>query len=996
MATSNNNRDVNLVVSADTSDAEKNLHDLAGSFAEVGGAGQQSEAELAALNAELEAAAEKTKALRAAEAAAAAQATATRTSIAEQVEALARQRLTTEATARSTDEYRASVTAARLALLDSRATLREQSAALEKAATSARVAAAAEAALATAYAETAAAATAASAEQVAAAASASESVSLLSEAGTEAAGVMAHLGPLIALAFGAHQFVEAITAQQSLVKGFTAVTGSSARAAEEMQFVHDTANRLGLGAQDLQHEFLNLSASTRGTVLEGQATRDVFVAVTQAMGSLGKSSADTTRALAAVGQMASTGRVNMTELRRELAVDMPGALQALANGAGISVQQLTAMSESGELLAQDVLPALAKGLTDMYGKAKPPEGIINEWARLKNTIIDTEVAVGEGGASKGIAKGLAWLTLGVRGTSDAFDVAGNAIGAFAAGLREGKITTGDAAEMNAKFDAELRKAAEAAGLVDKAVQATTAATQSSVRAIDNAIAANEHHGESMLAVHAKYSQLTTGAAAYTTGMEAAAKARQAEGQALVQLVNVYGTEIERRQAASHAADMQSTALRDVAHAKQVEAVVAQSYALKLQEEAKARGDVTDATHKEIQAAQQSATVKRSEADAATASATAKNIEAQAAKANAEATKDNSTRVYELRGAAQAATAEVERLVEAQKHGKASAEQVADAAAKAAAAVDLYRHALTDATAAAERKVAAEQRAATLAQQTISVEQDRAAAIAEVAKANGDAVTAAQANARSSQLQVQAARAAANADHQEAQAIRDKADAQEAEARATGTLTPAKQAEIDATRDAATAKDLEGQRADILASKLDALTAAEQRRTEAVKESLTADGLKTNKDGSAAGTFGNMVPMDKAFAVEKNRGAGMSLEDLQAAHEQAVNAKAWLDNMDKAGGGGSISPEARESVRGLLAATQTALTDAQDKEKQQTLRTRAAAQQSNYLAQNPQPSQIIRHEVVTPGKTHRIDVAPSSPDSMADLIKSLTNAKGTAQ
>jgi tape measure domain-containing protein len=977
MATSaNNQKDVSLNINVNTLGDEK-LQALADDFKAVGAAGEAGEAQLAGLAAELAAATDKTKTLRAAESAAVAQAAATKASIADQRDALARLRLTTDAAARSTDGYKAQVRAARLALLDNQAALRQQQAALDKAGTSARIAAAEEAKLAAEIDRTTAATTKAAVSTTAA----TESVSALSTAGGEAAAMMGHLAPLVAAAFGAHQFIEAITAQQSLVKGFEAVFGSSQRAADEMRFVHDTANRLGLGAQELQHEFLNLAASTRGTVLEGQATRDVFVAVTQAMGSLGKSSADTQRALAAVAQMASTGRVNMTELRRELAVDMPGAMQALANGAGITVQQLTAMSESGELLAQDVLPALAKGLTDMYGKAKPPEGILNEWARLKNTITDTEVAIGEGGASKGIAKGLAWLTLGVRGTSDAFDVAGNAIGAFAAGLREGKITIGDAAEMNAKYDAELRKAAEAAGLIDKAVQGATTATQAQVRALDNATMATEHHGESMLAVHARYNLITTAAAQLTTAMEASAKARQAEGQALVQLTNVYGTETERRQAAAHAAEMQSTALRGLARAKDDEAIIAQSYALKLRDEAKARGDTTDATLKEIKTAEQSATVKRAEADAAKANATAKNIEAHAAKANAEATKDLSTRVYELRGAAQSAAAEVERLVDAQKHGKASAEQVADAEAKAAAATALYREAMRDATAAAERKVQAEQRAASLAQGAIDVERERAMAIRDVAHASGDEATAARANEQAQQLQVQAARAAADAASHEAAAMRDSADAKETEARATGTLTAKKQAEIDATRDAAAAKDLEAQKADILASKLDGLTAAEQRRTSAAKDAARGDGRA-----------GNLVPLDKAAAVMQNHGDGMSVDDLKAAAKQANDGKAWLDNMVKAGGGADIDPSAYASIMGMQAATRTALENAQRREAQDTRQKAAAAAPAPAAAT---PHQIIRHEIPTPGRTHTVDVVGHSSDAMTDLIKTLTAAKAAA-
>jgi hypothetical protein len=53
---------------------------------------------------------------------------------------------------------------------------------------------------------------------------------------------------------------------------------------------------------------------------------------------------------------------------------------------------------------------------------------------------------------------------------------------------------------------------------------------------------------------------------------------------------------------------------------------------------------------------------------------------------------------------------------------------------------------------------------------------------------------------------------------------------------------------------------------------------------------------------------------------------MSIEELTAAHQQALGGKAFLDAIDKSGGGGRNSHEARSSTEGLLAATQTALED----------------------------------------------------------------------
>ena len=97
-------------------------------------------------------------------------------------------------------------------------------------------------------------------------------------------------------------------------------------------------------------------------------------------------------------------------------------------------------------------------------------------------------------------------------------------------------------------------------------------------------------------------------------------------------------------------------------ARDAEAIIAQSLAIRLQDEATKRGDTTEATRKEIEAAQKSAQAKRSEAEQSAASAQSKIIEAEATKASTLAYQDNSARVDELRSAAAAAATEVDRLV----------------------------------------------------------------------------------------------------------------------------------------------------------------------------------------------------------------------------------------------------------------------------------------------------------------------------------------------
>jgi len=155
-------------------------------------------------------------------------------------------------------------------------------------------------------------------------------------------------------------------------------------------------------------------------------------------------------------------------------------------------------------------------------------------------------------------------------------------------------------------------------------------------------------------------------------------------------------------------------------------------------------------------------------------------------------------------------------------------------------------------------VQAEQRAAQVSQSVISVEIERANAMREVAQANGNATAATQAEMQATALQARAADEAAASARREAQAISDAADARESELRATGELTGSKLAEIDAARRNADLKDLEAQKADILADKTRSLAASEQQRTQVIEQQITA---KEEASRPARATRCNRAPQE---------------------------------------------------------------------------------------------------------------------------------------
>ena len=101
--------------------------------------------------------------------------------------------------------------------------------------------------------------------------------------------------------------VRAALQTESLAAAFKAIEGSGQAAGRTMQFLKDTANRLGVDVVALSTGFKTIDAASRGTSLQGEQIRKVFVAMAEASRVLGLSGQDLNGVLLAVGQSISKG-----------------------------------------------------------------------------------------------------------------------------------------------------------------------------------------------------------------------------------------------------------------------------------------------------------------------------------------------------------------------------------------------------------------------------------------------------------------------------------------------------------------------------------------------------------------------------------------------------------------------------------------------------------------------------------------------------------------
>lgn len=175
----------------------------------------------------------------------------------------------------------------------------------------------------------------------------------------------------------------------------SAASNGAVDTASNLAYVRTVAQQLGIDLMATADSFASLTAASKGTTLEGQQTRDIFLAIAKAAAALGKSSADTSGMLMAVSQMISKGTVSAEELRQQLGERLPGAFQMAAKAMGMTTVELDKQMSAGNIMATDFLPKLAKVLDETYSKSRF-DRLNNEisrldtaWTTFKQNFLDT-------------------------------------------------------------------------------------------------------------------------------------------------------------------------------------------------------------------------------------------------------------------------------------------------------------------------------------------------------------------------------------------------------------------------------------------------------------------------------------------------------------------------------------------------------------------------------------------------------------------------------
>lgn len=192
---------------------------------------------------------------------------------------------------------------------------------------------------------------------------------------------------------GAFQTLEAAQSRLNVV-----MDGDTAATAAELDWIRRNAELLGIEFGVLANQYTKFAVAAKGTNLEGENTRKIFLAVAAAARVNKASNEQIEGTFLALEQMVSKGAVSMEELRRQLGDRLPGAVQIMADAVGVGVEELTKMVELGQV-SSDYLVQFAEQLDTRFGPGLELalKSTTTEIGRLQNATFQALLTFGKAG-----------------------------------------------------------------------------------------------------------------------------------------------------------------------------------------------------------------------------------------------------------------------------------------------------------------------------------------------------------------------------------------------------------------------------------------------------------------------------------------------------------------------------------------------------------------------------------------------------------------------
>lgn len=630
--------------------------------------------------------------------------------------------------------------------------------------------------------------------------------------------------------------VDAVVQLESMRRSLTLVTGSTAAAERQIGLLQSVANKSGIAVGEISDSFIRFNASARTAGISGQVVNELFSNLTVAGAKLGLSSQRVGLSLDALSQIAAKGTVSMEELRQQLGDSLPGALDLSAKSLGLTQKQLISLVESGQLLAEDFLPALNTELAKLAGDGgQQVEGLAQSWNRFKNVLTDTAQTLSGGvifgglttvfGAVAGVIRdlsvalvgfdqylvtvGKSWALLFAALTgniasfqefkdefSKIFEDAGQKISeykdrVYAAGDavvsagEQAKVGAGGFAAANAEVVRSGGELATAEVLIAKAGAATAQAGAEAGAAIPK-----------WVQLGAVYGEAAKSAEAQRIASEKLAEVKKIEGDVSVKLAELSGNEIAAGEARVAAAEANRVASEQLGVAREQELKVTTSQIEALRAEIELGTPLTKDKQAQIEKLVLLAEAKATAVEKSRQLAASAAQEAAAAQLSAVAYQDNSKRIAEFATEvvkAQGALEEIKKRFETDKSLKGEVEKASIALALANGKL---KDAITDMDKALQLSLGTLSADYDLRVQALRLKQVEARAEEDVAKAAGNTTAARSASAKVAKIEADLSQLLAEKKNVLAQVEIEALNKKKLELSLSGQLTPEIRREID--------------------------------------------------------------------------------------------------------------------------------------------------------------------------------------------------------
>lgn len=179
------------------------------------------------------------------------------------------------------------------------------------------------------------------------------------------------------------------------------VTGNAASAQKVFDDLFQTADRLGMGFEAVLPAFTSFAAAASQTGLSLESIQTTFTGVSAAMIAMGRNEQDAQRALTALQQILSKGKVQAEELTQQFAEALPGGTALAARAFGFAANEtgkFLKILQDGKITARDFVETVGKYLNEQFGNAfadatglasKQMAELENAWTKLKYTVINS-------------------------------------------------------------------------------------------------------------------------------------------------------------------------------------------------------------------------------------------------------------------------------------------------------------------------------------------------------------------------------------------------------------------------------------------------------------------------------------------------------------------------------------------------------------------------------------------------------------------------------